>query len=207
MKKEIKKTLLPLNLQLFAEPGEGEGAHPAGGTQTPPATPQFDYEKLAKIIAGKQTATEDTVLKGYFKQQGLSQQEAEQAMLAFKQQKAANTPDVDTMQTQLKNALADVQKSQIENAAIMEAVGLGIDIKSVPYLIKMADMSQALGEDGKVNQEGIKNALNKVLEDVPALKPAPAATGGFVQVGTNSGQGATGELEDQIAAAFGNTKK
>lgn len=203
MKKEMKKPLLPLNLQLFAEPAGGEP--PAEGGQAP--APTFDYEKLAQIVAGKQTVTEDTVLRGYFKNQGLSQQEAEQAMQAFKQQKAASQPDVNAMQTQLTEAQDNARRAQVENAAIMEAVGLGIDIKSVPYLIKMADMSQAVGEDGKLNQENIKNALNKVLDDIPALKPSTAATSGFVQVGTSGGSGAAGGLEDQIAAAFGNTKK
>ena len=40
---------------------------------------QIDYEKLAQIVTGKQQATEDSVLKGYFKQQGLRQEEMTQA--------------------------------------------------------------------------------------------------------------------------------
>ena len=73
---------VPMNLQKFAEGGSGDGGGAgASGADggTPPAgaqqTPQFDYDKLASLIAGKQTVTEESVLKGYFKQQGLSKEQ------------------------------------------------------------------------------------------------------------------------------------
>ena len=81
----------------------GTGGNPAqqpGAAQQPP-TPAIDYDKIAQLVSGKQTATEDSVLKGYFKQQGLSQEEMNQAIATFKQQKAASQPDVSAMQTQL----------------------------------------------------------------------------------------------------------
>lgn len=36
---------------------------PQGNNQQ---TPSFDYDKLASLITGKQSVTEDTVLKSYF---------------------------------------------------------------------------------------------------------------------------------------------
>lgn len=67
-------------------------------TPAPQGTPQgnapaFDYDKLASLITGKQSVTEDTVLKSYFKEQGLSADEMKEAIGAFKKQKAKNTPD------------------------------------------------------------------------------------------------------------------
>lgn len=56
--------------------------------------PDFDYDKLANLIAGKQSITEETVLKSYSKQQGLSEDEMKQAINSFKETKAKNTPDV-----------------------------------------------------------------------------------------------------------------
>ena len=53
----------------------------------------------------------------------------------------------------------------------MAAVGLGISVTSIPYVLKMADFSQTVGQDGKVSNEKLTEALNKVLEDIPALKP------------------------------------
>ena len=159
------------------------------------STPAIDYGKIQQMLDGTLAAKEDTALKAYFKKQGLSQQEVEQAIAAFKQQKAANTPDVGVMQTQLTQAQEAVKQAQIQNAAILAAVSLGIDAKTIPYILKMADLSQTVGQDGKVNEENLKAALNKVLEDVPGLKPQAAGTTGFVQVGAASGNAGAGQAQ------------
>ena len=52
-----------------------------------------------------------------------------------------------------------------------------------------------IGQDGKVNEENLKAALNKVLEDVPGLKPQAAGTTGFVQVGAASGNAGAGQAQ------------
>ena len=85
------KKKLNMNLQFFAEPGseptgeQGEPAPQPGVNQTPPAAdpPQIDYNKIQQMLDGTLAAKENTALKAYFKQQGLSQEEAEQAMQAF----------------------------------------------------------------------------------------------------------------------------
>lgn len=185
----------------------GGGGYGAGGgvqtTQTQQA-PVIDYDKIAQIVSGKQAATEDSVLKGYFKQQGLSAEEMNQAIAAFKQQKAASQPDVNAMQTQLTQAQAAMQQAQMQSAATMAAVSLGIDAKTIPYVLKMADLSQVTGQDGKINDETLKAALNKVLEDIPALKPQAAGSTGFIQVGATSGTQQTQSATDaELDRIFG----
>ena len=206
------KNKIAMNLQLFAEPTGGTGSEggtpPAGGegATTGQQTIQFDYEKLASIVAGKQSATEETVLKGYFKQQGLSQQEAEQAIATFKQQKAQNTPDVGALQQQATQAQAAAQQANIEKEAMFMAGELGVDLKTMPYVLKLADLSKAADEKGTINQENLKAALNTVLEELPQLKPGTQTPqGGFRQIGSGGGQGAS-TTEDQLAAIFGNKK-
>lgn len=205
-----------MNLQLFAEPTGGAGGTepPAGGQnqqQTQTQTGQqaslaIDYAKIQQMLAGTLAAKEDTALKAYFKQQGLSQEEVEQAIAAFKQQKAASQPDVAALQQQATQAQALAQQAQMQAAATMAAVSLGIDAKTIPYVLKMADLSQVMGQDGKINDEALKAALNKVLEDVPALKPQAPGTTGFIQVGVASGQQQTANepmtLKDAISAAL-----
>ena len=147
------------------------------------------------MLEGTLAAKEDTALKAYFKQQGLSQQEVEQAIAAFKQQKAANQPDVNALQGQITEAQSQMaaaqeaaKQAQIESAATMMAVTLGIDAKTIPYVLKMADLGQVMGQDGKINEETLKTSLNKVLEDIPALKPQASGSSGFVQVGAANNQ-------------------
>lgn len=201
---------LPMNLQFFAEPNGGSGGgEPQNQNPAQPQQPtqqqsvQIDYSKIQQMLDGTLAAKEDTALKAYFKQQGLSQQEAEQAMATFKQQKAANQPDVNALQTQLAQAQASAQKAAIENAATMVAIGLGLDAKTIPYVLKMADLSQVSAQDGKINDEAMKNALNKVLEDIPALKPSTQQQSGFVQIGAGAGQKQQQTTDDALKAAFG----
>lgn len=113
---------IPMNIQLFAEGGAGEGTTGgtggagtggSAGSEGGQQSFQFDYDRLATIVAGKQSATEDTVLKGYFKQQGLTKEQAEQAIADYKQQQAANQPDVEGMQTQLAQAQQATQKARL----------------------------------------------------------------------------------------------
>lgn len=200
---------LPMNLQIFAEPGpepqtgvqqQNQPAQPQAGGQ---AAPQIDYDKLAQLVQGKQAVTEESVIKGYLKQQGLTKEQMDQAITTFKQQQAANTPDINAIQAQLTQAQAAAQKAMVESAATMAAVSLGIDAKTIPYVLKMADLSQVIGQDSKVNDEALKTALNKVLEDVPALKPAPAGQTGFVQIGASGGTGQQTNNEDALKKAFG----
>lgn len=199
--------------------GEGAGGGTAGtqiqqnqqnnnqqGSQASSNTPQaFDYEKLASIITGKQTATEDSVLRGYFKQQGLSKEEMEQAIASFKQQKAAQTPDINAIQQQLAQAQVQAQNAQIEKEAMLQALALGVDVKTAPFLLRMTDLSNAVNAEGQVDTEAIKNALNATLEAVPQLKPQAQQQTGFVQVGTNGNtQQQNTTQESQLAAIFGN---
>lgn len=201
---------IPMNLQVFAEPGGTGGGSEPGQAQQGQATnnqqstepPSFDYEKLASLIAGKQSVTEESVLKGYFKQQGLSKEQMDHAITAFKQQQAANTPDVNAMQTQLSQTQSALKQEQMKSAATMAAVSIGIDAKTIPYVLKMADLSKVMDQEGKINEEEIKNAINKVLEDVPALKPQVQQASGF-KFGASGQNQQTTANEDALKKAFG----
>jgi DNA polymerase I-like protein with 3'-5' exonuclease and polymerase domains len=189
--------------------GDGAQAQTQQNPNGQQSAPAVDYDKIQQMLDGALAAREDTALKAYFKQQGLSQQEAEQAIATFKQQKAKNTPDVSAMQAQMTQMQAVAQEAQVQSAATMVAVTLGISAKSIPYVLKMADLSNVVGQDGKINEETLKSALNKVLEDVPALKPQASGTTGFVQVGasSNGGSGQQTNQVDQLSSIFGNKKQ
>ena len=160
------------------------------GEQTPPQ-PTIDYDKIQQMLDGTLKAKEDTALRAYFKQQGLSPEEAAQAIESYKQQKAASQPDIGAIQGQLTEAQGQVKaaqqaalQAQIQTAATMAAVELGIGGKAIPYVLRMADFSAAADKEGKLSDEAIKAAVSKVLEDIPALKPQPDASSGFRQIGT-----------------------
>ena len=181
----------------------GDPAQQQNQTNQQTGAPAIDYSKIQQMLEGTLAAKEDTALKAYFKQQGLSQQEVEQTIETFKQQKAANTPDVGAMQAQMAQAQTAARDAQIQAAATMAAVALGIDAKTIPYVLKMADLSQVMGQDGKINDETMTSALNKVLEDIPALKPQASGATGFVQVGAAGAGQQTATTDDALKKAFG----
>lgn len=162
-------------------------------TPAPQGTPQgnapaFDYDKLASLITGKQSVTEDTVLKSYFKEQGLSADEMKEAIGAFKKQKAKNTPDFAKMQSEVESANKAKLTAEVNQSATLEAVKQGVDIATVPYVLKIADFSKAV-TDGKVNAEKLTEAVKKVLDDIPALKGKPVENGTGVKKIGGDGNG------------------
>lgn len=191
------KEKLPMNLQFFADgtgaegaqgqegPQQAAGSTPAQANTQQTTSHEIDYEKLASIIQGKQNVTEDTVLKSYFKQQGLSSEEMKQAIATFKEQKAKNQPDVSAMQRQIADSTKQMQQAAVRQAATMEAVTLGLNAKTIEYVLKLADLDGCMSDKGEADPEKIKAAINKVLEDVPALKPVNDKNTGF-QIGGNS---------------------
>ena len=66
------KNLKAMNLQMYADPAPAPTPAPSPTpAQNPTPTPapvEIDYDKLAQLISGKQAATEDSLLKGYFRQ-------------------------------------------------------------------------------------------------------------------------------------------
>lgn len=185
-----------------------QNEQPAANTQQGGA-PAIDYEKLASILAGRTAATEESVLKGYFKQQGITGEEAQQAIAAFKQQRAEKSPDAAALKQQAEKAAADAIRATMENKALLMAAELGVELKTMPYVLKMADLSGAVA-DGAIDDEKLKAAISQVLEDIPQLKAATKAqeqaNTGF-RVGANAG--GTGEVaySDKLRDAFGLPKK
>lgn len=173
---------------------------PSGGNQQP----AFDYEKLASIINGKQTVAEETVLKSYFKEQGLSPEEAKQAITAFKEQKAKNTPDITQLQNEVTSANNAKLQAEINQAATLEAIKQGIDVKTIPYILKLADFND-IAPNGNIDTDKLTEAIKKVIEDVPALKGTVESntTPGIQRIGGDGGNSNTDATEETLRGIFG----
>ncbi len=192
---------------------EPNNSNPNTQTQEPGAqqntsnsqTPAFDYEKLASIITGKQSATEETVLKSYFKEQGLSPEEMKQAISAFKDQKAKNTPDVTKLQSDLNTANSDLHDERVKSKAQLEAIKQGVSVDSVQYVLKMADFKDVAKDDGTIDSEKITAAITKVLTDIPALKGTAQREGnpGITKIGGDGNGGNSETGEEVLRGIFG----
>ena len=168
--------------------------------QPTPQPTQIDYDKLASILDGKQKATEDSVIKGYFKQQGLSEDEMKQAINTFKEEKAKRTPNIDLLNQQIADANTRAIQAEIKLQAMTMAGELGVSASKMPYLLKMADLSDVV-KDGNISEDKLKENLTKVLKDVPELKTTVDNTNGF-KVGADGGT-KPNTSQEELAKIFG----
>ncbi len=78
---------LPINLQFFADGGDGNGGQNAGGDNGQAGqqgnqnqqSAGVDYDKIQAMLDNATAKKENAVLKSYFQQQGLSEDEISQA--------------------------------------------------------------------------------------------------------------------------------
>ena len=183
-----------------ADTGTGSAGGQDTSSQTQPAsTPEIDYDKIASIVEGKQKVAEDTVLKNYFKQQGLSGEEMAQAISSFKSQKASAQPDVNALQEELREAQTQALQTRIESNLQLAAIKQGVDSNVLPYVLKLADKTN-LTLDSK--NEDFEAVIAKVLEDVPAFKQEATASTGFTQVGS-TGTAKQSTTNDELLKVFG----
>lgn len=183
-----------------ANAGESTAQDPQPNSNNPAqSTPAIDYEKIASIVEGKQKVAEDTVLKNYFKNQGLTGEEMAQAISSFKSQKASAQPDVTALQEELRVAQAQALQTRIESNLQLAAIKQGVGSNVLPYVLKLAD-STNLTLDSK--NEDYEAVIAKVLEDVPAFKPEATASTGFTQVGS-TGDVKQSTTNDELLKIFG----
>ena len=173
-----------------------------------PAPAQFDYDKLASIIEGKQKVAEENVLKGYFKEQGLTGDEMKSAIEMFKKDKASKTPDIDALNKQIADEQSNVTKAnnarllaETKVEAMLMASELGVEQKTIPYLMKMADLSSVVA-DGQIDQDKLKESLNAVLKDIPQLKITTEEKPNGFKIGGDGGDGISSNNEE-LAKIFG----
>ena len=181
--------------------------------QETPAQPQaFDYEKVASILDGKMRATEESVLKGYAKQQGLTGDEMAQAIEAFKREKASRAPNIDALNgqiTDLEDALLEAQSdalyAQANMVAMRMASELGVESSMIPFLMKVADLSDVVDE-GEIDREALMESLSAVLDEIPQLRTSPQSekSTGF-RIGADKRQ--IPSTNDELATIFGVFKK
>lgn len=187
-----------------AAAGSGEGASGAGATS---GTIDIDYDKLADVINKGTQSKENAILKSYFEQQGMSQEEVSQAIKEFKTSKQSKAQEqqttLTTLQKENETLKAQMLKAKVDDVAYKQALGLGIEANTIPYVTKLADLSKVTNEKGEIDEKLVVAALNKVLEDVPQLKGNnQQSKNGFQQIGAGA-NGAKQNNEDALKMAFG----
>lgn len=163
----MKKFKYLLNLQMFAEPGEGGGA-PAPGDPSQPV--DIDYDKLAEAMAKRTAASENSALKGYLKDLGLSKEEVEEAAKTYKANQAQKQKQKDEEYQRIIDENTKYKKAEtmriVKNAAKEVAKELNVRDDRFDKLFRLSDTSKFLNDD-KVDKDAIKNEFEEQLKDLP----------------------------------------
>lgn len=213
----MAKLLFSLDIQLFAEGdgagtggagGEGSGSSTAGASGTQ-STAQIDYEQLADVISRRTSGTEDKVLQGYFKQQGLSSEQAAEAIRQYKESQKQKRDDevnrVRNMEQENARLKLQIQNADIDKEITTLATKEGVSAEKLPFLLKMVEREGIIDQEGKLQSDKAKAALETVLKAFPEFKGSASGSGIQPLVGGNGGTGNGGASSTDAAldAIFG----
>ena len=153
--------------------------------------PEIDYGKIEAMINKGTQQKENAILKSFFEQQGMTEDEVKTAISSYKAEQGKKAEEQKTayanMQAENEQLKAQILQSNINAKATDIGLDMGVDKNAVGYLIKMADLSKAVNEKNEISEEAIKNAFEEVLKNVPALKASVNSNTGF-KVGADSVQ-------------------
>lgn len=164
----------------------------------------IDYGKIEQMISKGTQQKESAILKSYFEQQGMTPEEAKQAMDSYKADKAKKAEEeknaLQTTQTELETLKKEVMQGKVKTKATEVALDMGVDKNTMPYLLKLADLSKAVNEKGEIAEDVIKTAFEQVLKDVPALKASNNTNTGF-QIGANNDNNGQATKNNNVTTA------
>ena len=148
--------------------GQNNNANqPNANTNTNTNNAGIDYDKIQAIVDGRNAKTEDSILKSYFQQQGLSEEEMKTAIVDFKNNKAQKEKEAseNSLNLQNENATlkAQVLKMQIENVANQCALEIGVD--DLPQLKSQNIQNKGFTKIGAENN-GSQPNTNDVLKNI-----------------------------------------
>lgn len=166
----------------------------------------IDYGKIQSMIDKGVQQKENAILKSYFAQQGMSEDEIKSAIGDWKAKKQTQAQEQTNTLTQLQESNKALQAKLtgelLSKQAFNDCLDLGVDKNTIPYVIKSADFTDAIDEKGEVKADKVREVIEKVLADVPAFKGTSKDDKGF-QIGVGGEDEEATEQENALRKAFG----
>lgn len=194
-----------VNLQLLAEPAAGDpgsggtppAATPPAASSTPPASVTFTADQLAeidRITTERTTRASQAALKSYFQQQGMTEDQAAEAIRTYKDTKAKELPPsaaeaIAAEKKRADDAIAAANMTLIKaSAQVMAATpDIGVRADRIETVLNMAKLGDIKVTDNVVDQAAVKAALEAVVKQFPEWKATSQPNQPGFQVGGNGG--------------------
>ena len=186
---------------------QAQGGNSATNTQTSnDGKSVIDYDKIQSMIDKGVQQKENAILKSYFEQQGMSEDEVKSAIGDYKAKKQTQAQEQTNAYSKLEEAnkalQAQLTQELLNKQAFNDCLDLGVDKNTIPYVIKSADFKDAVADNGEIKADKVREIIEKVLADVPAFKGASKDDKGF-KIGVNGEQDDATEQENTLRKAFG----
>ena len=166
----------------------------------------IDYDKIQSMIDRGVQQKENAILKSYFEQQGMSEDEIKSAIGDWKAKKQTQAQEQTTALTQLQESnkalQAKLTQELLSKQAFNDCLDLGVEKNTIPYVIKSADFKDAIDDKGEVKADKVREVIEQVLKDVPAFKGTSKDDKGF-KIGVGGESDDAKEQEDALRKAFG----
>ena len=190
---------------------QAQGGNSAINTQTSnDGKSVIDYDKIQSMIDKGVQQKENAILKSYFEQQGMSEDEIKTAIGDYKSKKQTQAQAQAGELTKLQNANTELQSrltnELLSKQAFNDCLDLGVDKNTIPYVIKSADFKDAIDDKGEIKADKVREAVEQVLKDVPAFKGTSNDDKG-IKFGVSGEQDDATEQENALRKAFGLSSK
>lgn len=190
---------------------QAQGGNSAINTQTSnDGKSVIDYDKIQSMIDKGVQQKENAILKSYFEQQGMSEDEIKTAIGDYKSKKQTQAQAQAGELAKLQNANTELQSrltnELLSKQAFNDCLDLGVDKNTIPYVIKSADFKDAIDDKGEIKADKVREAVEQVLKDVPAFKGTPNDDKG-IKFGVSGEQDDATEQENALRKAFGLSPK
>ena len=177
------------NAEQNANPNAQPQANNVGNAQNSNTNYDEIFNKLDSIVAKRM----EGITKSALKDNGYEDAEMKDILTQYRASKEAKSQEaanqLSALQTENAQLKATMREKDLNNEALTQARGLEVDDKTVPYLIKLADLNSCIDDKGNVDGAKVKTALEKVLNDVPSLKKVDKGTQGVTVGADTSNQG------------------
>lgn len=167
---------------------------------------QTNYDAIFAKLDAILDKRSDGIARSALKDNGIAEDEVKEIVAAYRQQKGAaaqrQTETMSALEAENAQLKAQMLESRLQTEAMSQAGTLGVAAETMPYLLRLADLSGAMDDKGEIQAEAVTEALNKVLTDIPALKQTKEQARGFVPVGGDGKDRQSAEADDRMRSWF-----
>ena len=208
---ELKKVLMPLNIQFFADGGEDGAKEEVTKEDTSKDSADKDTSKAEeKKYSDKEmndisTKNVSKALAKQLKDLGIEDIEKAKSILAKAKEEEEANKSVDEkaqeLTSQRDKAIAEAINSRIENALLRK----GVKDEKVERAVRLVDKNNILNEKGEIDSSKLTTEIEAMLKDFPELVASKENTNVGFKIG-GDGKEDKNNQSAELSSIFGNKK-